>query len=284
MADGATHPVDTIRTRLWMQGGKNAGYRYNGLWHGFCDIVKKEGVRSLYKGFGSVALLTPVAHGLYFGSYEWAKKALSEKTECSESGGHLIAGFFANGVGAFIWNPMDVVKQKQQAMVGQLYTGPLDGLRAVWMEGGLSRGLLRGYCSGMATYGPFSAIYFGIYEQWKKICAGYAGSVDSLHTGHYVAGGTIAGTVAAAATSPIDLIKTRIQVDNSYTGIASTAARICREEGFSVFMRGVGARVVWVAPGCAITIAVFEDCKKVLMKATGPDALLSSSRNETLAA
>eukprot|EP00961_Rhodomonas_salina_P248842 3363309-Rhodomonas_salina.1 len=64
------------------------------------------------------------------------------------------------------------------------------------MEGGLSRGLLRGYCSGtfllcrsvshprcpilirliplpgMATYGPFSAIYFGIYEQWKKICAG----------------------------------------------------------------------------------------------------------------
>ncbi len=35
-----------------------------------------------------------------------------------------------------------------------------------------------------------------------------------------------------------------------------------------MFRKGVWARVVWVTPGCAITIAVFEDCKKLLMKAT----------------
>ena len=33
-----------------------------------------------------------------------------------------------------------------------------------------------------------------------------------LRTEHFVAGGFISGTVAAVATAPIDLIKTRIQV------------------------------------------------------------------------
>ena len=81
VADAVTHPIDTVRTRLWVQGATTAAvqstggssYTYGGLFNGFYTMLHKEGVGSLYKGFGSVALLTPLAHGLYFGSYEWAK-------------------------------------------------------------------------------------------------------------------------------------------------------------------------------------------------------------------
>ena len=59
---------------------------------------------------------------------------------------------------------MDVVKQKQQALVvGNV--GPFEGLRRVYAEGGVRKGLMRGYMSGVATYGPFSAIYFLTYER-----------------------------------------------------------------------------------------------------------------------
>jgi len=269
VADGVTHPIDTIRTRLWVQGATNdsaGAYRYGGLLNGFVTMVRNEGVVSLFKGFGSVALLTPLAHGLYFGSYEWAKQHLIRKQGnllgVSDTTAIMTAGFFSNAVGALLWNPMDVVKQKQQALVGQLYNGPLDGLRQVYAEGGMRKGLMRGYMSGLATYGPFSAIYFLTYERFKTFCLGYT---PELRTEHFVAGGFMAGTVAAVATAPIDLIKTRIQVCSGYDGVVQSGARILKEEGLRVFTKGIGARVIWVAPGCAITIAIFEDVRNALV-------------------
>ena len=78
-----------------------------------------------------------------------------------------------------------------------------------------------------------------------------------LGTRHFVAGGFLAGCVAAVATAPIDLIKTRIQVCQGYDGgIADIGRRILREEGLGAFTKGLGARVVWVAPGCAVRVCV----------------------------
>ena len=42
--------------------------------------------------------------------------------------------FWIFAQGALVWNPMDVVKQKQQALVGRTY-GPVEGLRRVYAEG-----------------------------------------------------------------------------------------------------------------------------------------------------
>jgi hypothetical protein len=99
IADAVTHPIDTIRTRLWVQGAAQAAavrrasgtaqgvgvasamaergavpYQYKGMVNGILTMVRKEGVASLFRGFGSVALLTPLAHGLYFWSYECAAR------------------------------------------------------------------------------------------------------------------------------------------------------------------------------------------------------------------
>jgi hypothetical protein len=41
------------------------------------------------------------------------------------------------------------------------------------------------YTTGLATYGPFSAIYFLTYERFKKFCLGHT---NELGTHHYVAG------------------------------------------------------------------------------------------------
>ncbi len=115
VADAIMHPIDTVRTRLWSQDHPSqAAYRYRGLWHGLVDMRKKEGVGSLFKGFGSVVLLTPAAHSLYFASYELSKAGMrgvrDPRMRPSEATTHLCAGFFANAVGALIWTPMEVVR------------------------------------------------------------------------------------------------------------------------------------------------------------------------------
>ncbi len=43
-----TYPLDFIRARLTLQGGKNVAYR--GIWHGLTTVVKNEGTKGLYKG------------------------------------------------------------------------------------------------------------------------------------------------------------------------------------------------------------------------------------------
>jgi len=233
------------------------------MWHGLFTIVRKEGPMALMKGFGPVALLTAPAHGVYFGVYEGIKELIPRRGawgRLSESSVHLTAGFAANTVGAVLWTPMDVIKQRQQARVGKgPYPGPLAALAQVYKEDGLRRGLMRGYWSGLATYGPFSAIYFVVYERYKLLLRQHL--QRELHTGNFSVGGLIAGSVAAVLTAPIDLVKTRLQVADGAEGSVKLVRRILREEGLRAFSRGIGARVCWVAPGCAITIALYEHFK-----------------------
>eukprot|EP00293_Proteomonas_sulcata_P012831 CAMPEP_0184313322 /NCGR_PEP_ID=MMETSP1049-20130417/62023_1 /TAXON_ID=77928 /ORGANISM="Proteomonas sulcata, Strain CCMP704" /LENGTH=163 /DNA_ID=CAMNT_0026630425 /DNA_START=1 /DNA_END=492 /DNA_ORIENTATION=+ len=126
----------------------------------------------------------------------------------------------------------------------------------------------------MLTYGPFSGIYFMIYEEFKNFSVKHLVSESDralpqeqvLHAAHYIAGGFVAGTMAAILTAPIDLVKTRIQVFDSpaYSSITGSTIKIFKEEGVRVFFAGLGARVVWIAPGCALTVAVYEDWRKFL--------------------
>jgi hypothetical protein len=66
--------------------------------------------------------------------------------------------------------------------------------------------------------------------------------------------------MAAACTTPVDVIKTRLQVQQrgtagSYRGALDALSRIWREEGARAFYQGLGARVLWMAPGSAICMA-----------------------------
>lgn len=142
-----------MRTRLWLQGCSKYEYKYRGVIHAVASILRKEGVPALYKGFSSVALFSPLANGLYFSAYEFAKQEL----ECDAHGplyfnlsptcSPVVAATLATMLSSLLWTPMDVIKQNQQASVVRVYSGVFDGLRKVHLQGGMQRGLLKGYCS-----------------------------------------------------------------------------------------------------------------------------------------
>ena len=72
---------------------------------------------------------------------------------------------------------------------------------------------------------PFTAIHFATYESCKKILALHE---DESLAVQLAAGGT-AGGVSAAATTPLDVVKTRLQLEgvNSATRYKSTAVVRC---------------------------------------------------------
>lgn len=103
---------------------------------------------------------------------------------------------------------------------------------------------------------PFTATQFMVYESLSRVM-NPSKTYDPMT--HCVAGG-LAGGVAAAVTTPLDVIKTLLQTRGTVTdpevrnarGLIEAASIIKRREGWSGFARGLKPRIVTTMPSTAI--------------------------------
>lgn len=100
---------------------------------------------------------------------------------------------------------------------------------------GISRGLYRGYLTTILREVPFSLIQFPLWEFFK---ANWTSATGTTLTPLAVAlCGACAGGISAAATTPLDLAKTRImladQVGSNRLNLVSVLAPIYRDRGIA---------------------------------------------------
>jgi solute carrier family 25 (adenine nucleotide translocator) protein 4/5/6/31 len=69
----ASYPIDTIRRRMMMTSGE--AVKYKSSMHAFAEIVKKEGIPSLFKGAGANILRAVAGAGVLAG-YDWLQVAV----------------------------------------------------------------------------------------------------------------------------------------------------------------------------------------------------------------
>lgn len=110
---------------------------------------------------------------------------------------------------------------------------------------------------------PFSAIYWGTYENTKKRFVYKREFVRNFVCGY------ISGCLAAIITNPIDVVKTRMQASfrdpsNHYHTTLNSIKTIIQEDGYKGFLRGMGPRLLRIGPSSAIMISTYELSKKVL--------------------
>ncbi|KAF2068801.1 hypothetical protein CYY_009877 [Polysphondylium violaceum] len=284
LADSIMHPIDTIRVRLQVEKVGQNKYK-GGTFSVFRSIVKNEGVSYLYKGLPIVAVATVPAHGLYFFGYEYFKGKIQQ--HYGDSAGqssmtHFVAGNIANLMGSIVWVPMDIIKQRLQVQSDTakshpnqtFYRGSFHAAKVIFKEEGV-RGFFRGFLPTLYIYGPYVGIYFSFYEKAKQIGKRYIDFNNDdnkyISLAFQLTNGFMAGSLAAAITCPLDVVKTRIQVqrlgdERLYTGMLDGFKTILKEEGLSAFVKGMGARVLWLAPGSALTIAAYEQLKSFFGK------------------
>ncbi|KAJ9624150.1 Fe(2+) transporter [Taxawa tesnikishii (nom. ined.)] len=136
--------------------------------------------------------------------------------------------------------------------------------RAVFRNEGLGAFYVS-YPTTLAMTVPFTALQFTAYESLNKVLRRRQG-YDPIT--HCTAGG-LAGGIAAAATTPLDVVKTLLQTRGSSTdaeirgarGFWDAAGIISRREGAKGFFRGMNARVVTAAPSTAICWSAYEVAK-----------------------
>ena len=119
---------------------------------------------------------------------------------------------------------------------------------------------------------PYQMCQFMTYEAIKVLISGEQTAVE--HGGEYtplanmVAGG-VAGGTAAAFTTPLDMVKTRLQTQGvaggiRYAGAVDAIRTIQATEGSSAFLKGMGPRVLFHVPSMAICWSTYESIKYVL--------------------
>ena len=114
-----THPMDTVKTQMQVQGavaaaGGNRALHYRGVADAVAKIVANEGVRGFYRGFGAVFTGIPFASGAYFGGYEGAKM-LVPADAFGPTATYIVTGMLAQSLAGVVYTPLDVVKERLQA-------------------------------------------------------------------------------------------------------------------------------------------------------------------------
>ena len=222
----------------------------------FYDTLQlSKSLRILYRGYGLSVLGAQPVYALYFGAYEAAKIRISEAVpSASSSFVQIAAGFLAECAAVALWNPWEVVRQRMQ-----LQTTPRSFIATaedVIKESGV-KGMYAGIGGYLALWGTYSPLMFLLYEQGIDLIYRPRGSLEyggipqvvspSIGTSFLI--GSFAGFVASSITSPLDVVKTRMQVQTPtsvirYDNVLHGLREIANNEGPAALFRGTMARAL----------------------------------------
>lgn len=147
-----------------------------------------------------------------------------------------------------------VIKQRMQVH-GSTHKTILQCARTVYRTEGF-QAFYVSYPTTLCMTVPFTATQFMAYESISKVMNPRQ-EYDPFT--HCIAGG-LAGAVAAAITTPLDVVKTLLQTRGlaqdkeirSAKGLFNAAAIIKRQFGWAGFLRGMRPRIISTMPSTAI--------------------------------
>ncbi|KAL0968517.1 hypothetical protein UPYG_G00267910 [Umbra pygmaea] len=285
-------PIDLAKTRLQNQQGARV---YTGMLDCLTKTVRMEGYFGMYRGAAvNLTLVTP-EKAIKLAANDIFRQKLSKDGKLP-LWGEILAGSGAGTCQVIVTTPMEMLKIQLQdagrlaaisrvvrspsAVSGPAFSpmgpspaqsGPTRRTTAVRITLELLKtrglaGLYRGAGATLMRDVPFSMIYFPLFANLNTLGWGARGSHGDVHDRapflqSFMAGCT-AGSVAAVAVTPLDVIKTRIQTlqkgegEDTYRGIVDCTRRIWSKEGPAAFLKGATCRALVIAPLFGIAQAV----------------------------
>ncbi|XP_035280310.1 mitochondrial glutamate carrier 1 [Anguilla anguilla] len=283
-------PIDLAKTRLQNQQGARV---YSGMLDCLTQTVKREGYFGMYRGAAvNLTLVTP-EKAIKLAANDVFRQNLSRDGHLP-LWGEVLAGCGAGTCQVVVTTPMEMLKiqlqdagrlavQRSMAVPapapslaagppppGQPTPPPRPSATRITLELLRTRGLTGLYRGAGATLlrdVPFSMIYFPLFANLNALGRGERGCQGNAQERapflqSFVAG-CAAGSVAAVAVTPLDVIKTRLQTlrkgvgEDSYRGIVDCTRRILSREGPSAFLKGAACRALVIAPLFGIAQGIY---------------------------
>ncbi|XP_062292865.1 mitoferrin-2-like [Scomber scombrus] len=282
------YPIDCVKTRM-QSLHPEPGARYRNVMDALRQIVRTEGVWRPIRGVNVLAVGAGPAHALYFACYEKIKFSLSDAIHPGANShfANGVAGCMATVIHDALMNPAEVMKQRMQ-MFNSPYRGVMDCMGSMLRREGMGA-FYRSYTTQLTMNVPFQALHFMTYEYLQELLNPHRQYNPSSH----VVSGALAGAIAAAATTPLDVCKTLLNTQEAQAihliqaqaatagGAAATASApgsrhisglgeafrtVYRMGGVPAFFKGVQARIIYQMPSTAISWSVYEFFKYIITK------------------
>jgi solute carrier family 25 oxoglutarate transporter 11 len=301
VAGCSTHPLDLIKVRMQLHGELPAPppMRFALVFpfpqhhhHHHQDLLRKpgpiamgaqilraEGPAGLLSGVSATVLRQAVYSSTSMGLYDTIKR---RRERDSSNGGaamplhrKIAAGLVAGGVGSTVGNPADVAMVRMQAD-GRLpaaerrnYRSVAHAIARIARDEGV-RSLWRGSSLTVNRAMIVTASQLATYDQAKEAILSRRGpGADGLAT--HVAASFAAGLVAAAASSPVDCVKTRVMnmkvqpgAPPPYAGALDCAIKTVRSEGALALYKGFIPTVTRQGPFTVVLFVTLEQVRKLL--------------------
>lgn len=263
------YPIDSIKTRMQVFATSPVAV-YTGVGNAFTRISSTEGIRALWRGVWSVVLGAGPAHAVHFGTLEAVKELMGGNEGGNQWLATSVAGASATTAADALMNPFDVIKQRMQVHKSE-FRSVFTCARVVYRNEGLAAFYVS-YPTTLAISIPFNAIQFTVYEQVKRILNPRHEYSPTTH----ITAGAIAGAVAAAVTTPLDVAKTILQTRGTshdaeirgVKGMADALRIIWTRDGIKGFGRGLTPRVLTTVPSTALCWLSYEFFKAAIRSDT----------------
>ncbi|VVB01703.1 unnamed protein product [Arabis nemorensis] len=265
-------------------------FQYKGTFDVFTKIIRQEGMARLWRGTNAgLALAVPMV-GIYLPFYDMFLNRLEElfrenAPATSDYVPPLVAGALARSLACTVCYPIELARTRMQAFkeakaamkppgVFKTLVGVVSEVRtANNLENSLHnyRVLWRGLGAQLARDVPFSAICWGTLEPMRRRLLGVVGNdTNALGIlGANFSAGFVAGSIAASTTCPLDVARTRRQIEKD-PGRAmrmttrQTLIEVWRDGGMRGLFMGMGPRVARAGPSVGIVVSFYEVVKYVL--------------------
>ncbi|KAK8630020.1 hypothetical protein V6N13_078832 [Hibiscus sabdariffa] len=291
------YPVVLVKTRQQVAQSQVSGIRTA------FSIVKHDGFRALYRGFGTSLMGTIPARALYMAALEVTKSNVGSATvslgvpdPTAAAIANAVAGLTAAMAAQLVWTPIDVVSQRLmiQGMNSSCsshcrYKNGIDAFRKIVHRDG-PKGLYRGFGISILTYAPSNAVWWASYSVAQRLVWGgigcYLSKKDDEGNNNSITirpdsktvmavqgvSAAMAGGISALITMPLDTIKTRLQVlDGEEKGrcgpmIGQTVRNLVKEGGWLACYRGLGPRWASMSMSATTMITTYEFVKRLSAK------------------
>ncbi|KAH0831866.1 mitochondrial carrier domain-containing protein [Lanmaoa asiatica] len=252
---------DTVKTRLQSSQG----------------FVKAGGLNGIYKGIGSVVVGSAPGAAMFFSTYEMSKQYLPLHGQLAPLN-HMISASIGEIAACLVRVPTEVIKTRTQTSSYGSTATSLAAAKIVLKHDGV-KGFYRGFGTTiMREVGntsrrylchlsssqqiPFTSLQFPLYEFLKHRLSQAMGA-RRLHASEAAICGSIAGGAAAALTTPLDVLKTRVMLDmrdptSKMPSHLSRFRQIYITEGPGALFAGVVPRTLWISAGGAVFLGAYE--------------------------
>lgn len=273
-------PIDLAKTRL--QNQQNGQRMYTSMSDCLIKTIRSEGYFGMYRGAAvNLTLVTP-EKAIKLAANDFFRQALSKDGKKLTLIKEMLAGCGAGTCQVIVTTPMEMLKiqlqdagrlaaQKKlmasQAGLNGAAVEPISARptaiaisRELLREKGIA-GLYKGLGATILRDVPFSIIYFPLFANLNKLGQKTPDEKSPFFVSFLA--GCAAGSIAAVAVNPCDVIKTRLQSlqrgvnEDTYSGIIDCTRKIWRSEGPAAFLKGAYCRALVIAPLFGIAQVIY---------------------------